>query len=363
MIPLVDLQKEYEVLQPQIDAAIQRVLRSGRYILGYEVEEFEKQFSHYIGVKYGVGVNSGSDAIFLSLKSLGIGKQDEVITVSHTFISTVDGIVRAEASPIFVDIEPDTYCMDTTKIEEAITPRTKAIIPVHLYGHPADMKPIMELADQYNLFVIEDACQAHGAEYNGKKVGGIGDVGCFSFYPAKNLGAYGDGGIIVTNDENIAQKLKMFRNYGQSSKYHHEFIGVNSRLDEIQAAILQIKLQYLDQWNEQRRNLARLYGEGLQTADIVLPIERTDSKHIYHLYVVRVHKRDHYQKTLHRAGIQTLTHYPVPVHQQKAYSYYKPSPILPVTEKICSTIISLPMNPFLGIHDIQTITKEIIRCH
>lgn len=363
MIPFVDLREEYLTIRSEIDDAIERVLQNGRYILGPELEEFEKQFSHYIGAKYGIGVNSGSDALFLSLKAFGIGKGDEVITVSHTFISTVDAIVRTGAMPVFIDIEPVTYCMDVTKIEDVITPQTRAIIPVHIYGHPVDMDPIMKLAKQYNFFIIEDACQAHGAEYKGKRVGNIGDAGCFSFYPSKNLGAYGDGGMVVTNIKAIEKKLRMLRNYGQSSKYYHEFIGVNSRLDEIQAAILNIKLKYLDQWNERRREIAKIYEEYLKNSDLILPVERSYAKHVYHLYVVRTDKRDIYQKALENAGVQTLIHYPVPVHRQKAYSYLSQPLYLPNTEHICQKIISFPMHPFLKEEDIRYITCRCIQCH
>jgi len=362
MIPFIDLKREYAEICEELTQAVQRVLKSGWFILGEEVKKFEEEFSKYIGVKYGVGVNSGSDALFLALKALGIGKGDEVITVSHTFISTVDAIVRNGAKPVFVDIEPDTYCIDATKIEEAITNKTKAILPVHLYGHPADMDQIMEIAKKYNLFVIEDACQAHGAEYKGKKVGSIGDLGCFSFYPIKNLGAYGDGGMIVTNNEEIAEKLKMLRNYGQSEKYHHDFVGVNSRLDEIQAAILRVKLKHLDEWNERRRKVAKLYNELLEDSEIVTPIEKEYAKHVYHLYVVRCKDRDVLQQQLLKNGIQTQIHYPIPIHKQKAYLNLGFNFYLSVTEEICNEILSLPMHPWLNNEEVLSITEVIKKC-
>jgi len=359
MIPLIDLKREYAEICEELTQAVQRVLKSGWFILGEEVKKFEEEFSKYIGVKYGVGVNSGSDALFLALKALGIGKGDEVITVSHTFISTVDAIVRNGAKPVFVDIEPDTYCIDATKIEEAITNKTKAILPVHLYGHPADMDQIMEIAKKYNLFVIEDACQAHGAEYKGKRVGGIGDIGCFSFYPVKNLGACGDGGMIVTNNEELATKLKMLRNYGSLKKYYYDFVGVNSRLDEIQAAILREKLKYLDEWNEKRRKIAKLYNEHLEDADVITSIEKEYAKHVYHLYVIRCKNRDALQQCLLKNGIQTQIHYPIPVHKQRAYLSLGFNITLPVTEKVCNEILSLPMHPWLKEDEVSRIVGVI----
>lgn len=360
IIPFIDIKREYTEISGEITEAIQRVLRSGWFILGEEVEKFEKEFSKYIGTKYGIGVNSGSDALFLGIKALGIGKSDEVITISHTFISTVDAITRNGAKPVFVDIEPDTYCIDVTRIEERITNKTRAILPVHLYGHPADMEPIMEIAKKYHLFVVEDACQAHGAEYNGKKVGSIGDVGCFSFYPIKNLGACGDGGMVVTNNEELAEKLKMLRNYGQPQKYYHDFVGVNSRLDEIQAAILRVKLKHLDERNKKMRGVAKLYSELLEDSGIVTPVEKEYAKHAYHLYVIRHKDRDMLQQKLLNSGIQTRIHYPIPVHKQKAYldlEFRKED--FPITEKCANEILSLPMYPELKNEEVEYITDAI----
>lgn len=356
MIPFIDLKKEYTEISKEINHSIKEVLESGWYILGDKTKEFEDKFSKYHNTKYGIGVNSGSDALLLSLKALGIGEGDEVITVSHTFISTVDAIARNGAIPVFVDIDPITFCIDVTKIEEKITSKTKAIIPVHLYGHPADMDSIMEIAQKHNLYVVEDACQAHGAEYNGKKVGSIGDMGCFSFYPAKNLGAYGDGGIVISNNEEISEKLRMMRNYGQSKKYCHDFVGVNSRLDELQAAILCVKLKHLDEWNEKRRDCARFYGELLENSGVILPVEKEYAKHVYHLYVIRSKKRDFLQQYLLKEGIQSQIHYPIPVHKQKPY---ESSIRLPVTENICNQILSLPMYPFLPQDDILKIVEVV----
>lgn len=292
----------------------------------------------------------------MAVKALGLSNGDEAITVSHTMISTVDSISRNGATPVFADIDPDTYLIDTSKIETKISNKTRAIIPVHLYGHPVDMKPILEIAERHNLFVIEDACQAHGAEYERAKVGGIGHIGCFSFYPTKNLGAYGDAGMIVTNNEELANKLRKMRNYGQYQKYYHDFVGVNSRLDEIQAAILRVKLRYLDDWNERRRKLAKLYSDLLKNTEVITPIEKEYAKHVYHLYVVRHKERDKIQQYLLNHGIQTLIHYPIPVHFQKAYPI---SERLPVTEKICGEILSLPMNPWLKETDVETISETV----
>ena len=357
MIPFNDFKKEYEVTGKRTIQAIQRVLESGWFVLGKENENFEEEFSKYVGARFGIGVNSGSDALYLAVKALGISEGDEVITVSHTMVSTVDSIVRNRAKPVFVDIEADTYLMDASKIEDKISDKTRAILPVHLYGHPADMELIMKIANKYNLYVIEDACQAHGSQYQNKKVGSIGTLGCFSFYPTKNLGACGDGGMIVTNDEGLAKKLRKMRNYGQSKKYYYDFVGVNSRLDEIQAAILRMKLPHLDEWNEKRMKNADLYYELLKDTELVTPLEKENSKHVYHLYVVRHKERDNLQRYLLDHGIQTLIHYPVPVHLQKAYMT---NDTLPVTEEICNSILSLPLNPWLEEKDINLVSKNII---
>jgi len=343
----------------EIDNAIQRVLESGWFILGEESKKFEEEFAEYLGVKHVIGVNSGSDALYLAIKALGIGLGDEVITVSHTFISTVDAIVRNGTNPVFVDIDPETYTIDVNQIEKAITERTRAIIPVHLYGHPVDMDPIMEIAEDYGLYVIEDASQAHGAEYKGKKVGSIGHIACFSFYPTKNLGAYGDAGAIVTNDDELAEKLRMMRNYGSPKKYYHEFIGVNSRLDEIQAAILRVKLRHLDEWNERRRRIAKLYNEFLENSDVITPTEKEWAKHVYHLYVIRHKDRDKLQRYLLEKRIKTQIHYPVPVHLQKAYLDLGIRVRLPVTEKISQEILSLPMFPYLTDAEIEKIAMVV----
>ena len=347
-IPFFNFKREHSGIQLEISEAIERVFESGRFVLGDEGAAFETEFSSYIGAKYGIGVNSGSDALFLALKALGIDENSEVITVSHTFVSTVDSIVRCGATPVFVDVEPDTYCINTAKIEEKITQKTKAILPVHLYGHPVDLDEVLKIAKQYDLSVVEDACQAHGTEYKGKKVGSSGNAGCFSFYPVKNLGAYGDGGMVTTNDSSLAERIKLLRNYGQSRKYYHDFVGINSRLDELQAAILRVKLSRLDEWNEKRRRLAQLYKEILEQTDVVLPSERPYVKHVYHLFVIRLARRDNCQRFLQKRGIQTQIHYPIPVHKQKAYAAFQSTRDLSTTQTICNEILSLPLYPSLN---------------
>jgi dTDP-4-amino-4,6-dideoxygalactose transaminase len=358
MIPFGDLKREFANIGNEISEAIYGVLRNGSFILGENVQRFEEEFSKYIGARYGVGVNSGSDALFLALKALGISKGDEVITVSHTMASTVDAIVRNGAKPIFVDIEPRSYVMNVSNVETKVSSKTRAIIPVHLYGHPVDMKPLIKIARKNDLFVIEDACQAHGSEYSNQRVGSIGDIGCFSFYPSKNLGAYGDGGMATTNNEELADKLRKMRNYGQSARYYHDFVGVNSRLDELQAAILRVKLRYLDDWNEKRRKNAGLYTELLSDCEIVTPLEKENVKHVYHLYVIAHSERDNLQQHLLRKGVQTFIHYPIPLHMQKAY---RTNVKLPITEKLCGEILSLPMHPWIEKDEIVAISEYIIQ--
>ncbi|MGA7075708.1 MAG: DegT/DnrJ/EryC1/StrS family aminotransferase [Halobacteriota archaeon] len=358
-IPFVDLRREYAEIESEINQAISSVLDRGVFILGEEVDKFEAAFSTYTGTKYGVSVNSGSDALFLALKALGIGANSEVITVSHTYVSTVDSIVRCHAKPVFVDIEPDTYTINTDEIEEKITNLTKAILPVHLYGHPADMDQILKIARRYGLSVVEDACQAHGAEYRGRKVGCFGDAGCFSFYPTKNLGSYGDGGMVVTDDHDVAKKVAMLRNYGQQTKYHHDFVGLNSRLDELQASILRVKLSYLDDWNESRRRLSELYTEMLEATNIITPIEKNYAKHVYYLFVVRLPQRDECQSLLQKGGVQTHIHYPIPVHKQKAYAEIGDTTHLPATESACKAILSLPLYPFLTPDEVADVVGVI----
>lgn len=296
------------------------VCRKSAFRLGEYVEEFEGNFANYCGVKYCLGVNNGTSALHLALLALGIGEGDEVIIPAQTFIATAWGVTYCKAKVVFVDIEPGTYTMDVSKIEASITSKTKAIIPVHLYGQPANMDEILKIARKYNMFVIEDAAQAHGALYKGKKAGSFGDVSCFSFYPSKGLGAFGEGGAVVTNNQEIAEKIGILRNHGQTKRYYHDVIGFNYRMEGIQGAVLNIKLKYLDEWNEKRRKAASLYNKFLKDTELVLPYEAEYTKSIYHLYVVLSSKRDRIAQHLQQNGIATGLHYPVPVHLQKAYS-------------------------------------------
>jgi dTDP-4-amino-4,6-dideoxygalactose transaminase len=360
MIPISDLKRQYELLKPEIDSAIKKVFSDSWFVLGKQVEEFEREFATYCGTKYAVSVGSGTEALHLALVACGIGAGDEVITVPNTAVFTVSAISFAGAKPVFVDIDENNYLMDTKKLEKAITKKTKAIIPVHLYGQCANISEIMRIARKYKLKVIEDACQAHGATYRDHKSGSIGDFGAFSFYPSKNLGCYGDGGMIVTNNRKAAEKLKMLRNGGQKQRYYHDIKGFNSRLDEIQAAVLRVKLKYLDKWNDNRRTMAHLYGKLIKNSKIVLPSETTGAKHVFHLYVIRTKNRDKLQQYLKDKGIQTLIHYPVPVHRQKAYSDLKiKAGVFKVAESAAKEILSLPMFPEITEAEIMEVSEAI----
>lgn len=357
MIPLADLKRNYLEINEEIDLSIKEVLEKGWFILGGQGELFEKEFAEYCGKQFGVGVNSGTDALELALKSLNIKQGDEVLTAVNTAIPTAMAIIGAGATPVFVDIKED-YLIDVTKIEEKITEKTKAIIPVHLYGQSCDMDKIFEISGKNNIPVIEDCCQAHGAEYKGKKVP-IGNVGCFSFYPSKNLGAFGEAGMIVTNNKEVSDKLKLLRNYGQSTKYHADIIGKNSRLDEIQASILRTKLKHLDKGNEKRKELAELYNSKLKEITIT-PKENENNKHIYHLYVIRVKDRDLFAEELKKRDIGIGIHYPIPLHLQKAFQYlnYKQGDF-PIAEKLSKEILSLPMFPELKQEEVEKVCDEI----
>jgi len=359
-IPLVDLKAQYQSIKSEIDAAIKRVVESGRFILGEEVEAFEKEFAAFCGAKYAVGVDSGTAALHLSLILCGIGPGDEVITTPHTFTSTAEVVALLGARPVFVDIDPTTYNIDPNLIERAITPRTKAIIPVHLYGRPAEMDPILEIAEKHNLVVIEDAAQAHGAEYKGKRAGSLGKLACFSFYPAKNLGAYGDAGAIVTDDPELAEKGRMLRNHGRRAKYEYQLLGYAYRLDAIQAAILRAKLAHLEEWTEKRRRNAALYNELLADTHLALPQEDEHIRAVYHLYVVRTPYRDRLRDFLRERGIETGIHYPIPLHLQPAFQYlgYKKGDF-PHTERCSKEILSLPMYPELTRAQIEIVADAI----
>ncbi len=361
MIPFNTLSGVHDTLADEIAAATQRVLRSGRFILGPEVEAFEQAFARYHGVAEAVAVANGTDAIELALRAAGIGAGDEVITVSHTAVATVCAVERCGARPVLVDVDPVTCTMDPAAADAAITPRTRALLPVHLYGHPAAMQELAYLARRHGLFLLEDCAQAHGARYDGRLVGTLGAAGAFSFYPTKNLGACGDGGAVITGDRPLAARLRRLRNYGQTDRYRHAERGVNSRLDELQAAILAVKLAHLDEHNDTRRSLAECYRRCLRGVD--LPIERNGGppvRHVYHLYVVRHKERDRLRSELESRGIGTLIHYPVPVHRQPAYADlgYRPGS-LPVTETLAGEILSLPMYVGLRPADVETIGRAV----
>lgn len=358
MIPLVDLQRGHDQLGVALREAADRVLRSGRYILGPEVEAFEREFAAWVGCRACVGVASGTDAITLALRALGVGPGDEVITVSHTAVATVAAIVNTGARPVLVDIDERSYTMDVGACARAIGPRTRAIVPVHLYGHPAAMHGILELARQYDLRVVEDCAQAHGAYYQGQKVGTWGDCAAFSFYPTKNLGALGDGGAIVTNDLELAERVRLLRQYGWRERYVSEIHGTNSRLDELQAALLRVKLRELDRWNAERCNLAARYTAHLKNY-VVTPWMAQECKHVFHLYVIRVKERDELMKWLREREIGCGVHYPLPVHMQPAYVEYSHMS-LPATEQVTQEIVSLPMFPGLREDEVERVCAAII---
>jgi dTDP-4-amino-4,6-dideoxygalactose transaminase len=368
MVPFFDLTRQYKRIKGEILSATQRVYEKGHFILGEEVSAFEEEFSHYCGVRYGVGVGSGTDALYLALKAAGIGEGDEVVTVANSFVATALAISFTGAKPLFVDIDPNTYTMDPDHLQlllkreraKGSSPRIKAILPVHLYGHPAEMDSIMEIANRYDLIVIEDACQAHGAKYGNKKVGSLGAMGCFSFYPTKNLGGYGDGGMVVTNQKKYDQNLRLLRCYGERKKYQHILKGHNSRLDEIQAALLRVKLRYLDQWNEERRRKAKIYTEGLSSLGVVCPSEKKGVRHVYHLYTIKTEKRDLLQAFLKKRGIETLIHYPIPIPFQKAYQelgYQRRN--LPMASKWSRKILSLPFFPEIKKYEMEEVREGI----
>ena len=368
MVPFLDLTRQYRKIKKEIFSATQRVYEKGRFILGEEVSNFEKEFSHYCGVRYGVGVGSGTDALYLALKTAGIGEGDEVVTVANSFVATALAISFTGAKPVFVDIDPKIYTMDPNQLELLLKRqeargsgrKIKAILPVHLYGHPAEMDSIMEIANRYDLVVIEDACQAHGAKYGRKKVGSFGAMGCFSFYPTKNLGGYGDGGMVVTDHKKYDQNLRLLRCYGEREKYQHVLKGHNSRLDEIQAAILRVKLKYLDQWNEVRRRKAKFYTKMLSPLGVVCPSEKKGIRHVYHLYTIKTRERDSLRAFLKKKGIETLIHYPIPIPLQKAYQElgYRRGD-LPVTDQWSQKILSLPIFPEIRECEMEEVAEGI----
>lgn len=363
-IPIINSKRQYETIAAEAERAVLDVMRSGSYILGVNNKEFECEMCEYLDVKHAVALNSGTDALHLALRALDIGEGDEVISTAFTFVATSESIGIVGAKPVFVDIDPDTFNIDANKIEQAITPKTKAIIPVHLYGQPCDMDVIMDIAKRHNLFVIEDACQAIGAEYKGKKVGTIGDVGCFSFYPTKNLGTMGDGGMLTTNSQFIKDRVLALRNHGGAIRYHHDEIGVNSRLDEIQAAILRVKLNYIGDWNKKRREHAALYNKLFEGCnDIETPKEIEDIYAVYHQYTVKVPNRDEVHKLLQEAGIGAMIYYPVPLHLQKVHAHLNlKEGLLPHTEKDTTMVLSLPMFAEITEEEQKTVAKTLIEC-
>jgi dTDP-4-amino-4,6-dideoxygalactose transaminase len=364
-LPFFDLSRQYRQIQAEIDQAVARVLASGWYIFGEELAAFEREFAAYCGVRHAVGVGSGTEALHLALRACGIEAGDAVITVPNTAVPTVCGIVAANARPVFVDVDPQTYNLDPERLRACLKAqqsryRIQAIIPVHLYGQCADMQPILDLAHEYGLKVIEDAAQAHGAEYNGRKAGSIGQAGCFSFYPTKNLGAYGDAGMVVTNDDAVAQGVRMLRNYGEEAKYQNRIEGFNSRLDELQAAILRVKLRHLDHWVETRRRHAHLYGELLAGTSLGVPAERPLNRHAYHLYVVRSNRRDELQQHLKSHQIGTSIHYPLPIHFQLAYRHLGyGAGDFPEAERAAREILSLPLYPELSAEEVRRVASAV----
>jgi dTDP-4-amino-4,6-dideoxygalactose transaminase len=362
-IPFVDLKAQYNLLKNEIDSAIQSVVDETAFIRGKYVEEFENNFAAELGVKHCIGVANGTDAIYIILKMLNIKEGDEVITVANSWISTSETISQTGARPIFVDIEPDYFTINPDLIEQAINPRTKAIIPVHLYGQPADMNKILSLCDKYKLYLIEDCAQAHFVEYEGRKVGTFGIASSFSFYPGKNLGAYGDAGAIITNNDDLANKMRMYSNHGALVKHNHLIEGINSRLDGLQASVLNVKLKYIYQWNQERLDNALFYNELLKNLiEIKTPVIRNNSKHIFHIYCIRTEKRDELKKYLADNGIESAIHYPVALPNMPAYRYlnYKPTDF-PISSDYQSRILSLPMYPELSNQQIRNVVDVIKR--
>lgn len=359
MIPLVDLKAEYNILKNEINKELSEVLESGSFILGPKGKELEESIAGFLGVSYSVGVGNGTDALLLALEALEIGEGDEVITTPFTFFATAEVIARVGATPVFVDIEPTTFNMDPSKVEEAITNKTKAILVVHLFGQAADMDSIVAIAKKYQLFIVEDACQSIGATYKGKKVGSLGDIACFSFFPSKNLGCYGDGGLVVTNDQVLFEKVKLLRNHGSIHKYVNLEIGMNSRLDEMQAAILKVKFKRLEEFNENRRIVAQKYSSEL-AGSVCTPSIQPNRDHVFHQYCIQLSQRDKLAAYLHENNVATAVYYPIPLHLQKALQYlgYKEKQF-PVTEEVSKNILALPVHPFMTQYQQDYIISSI----
>jgi dTDP-4-amino-4,6-dideoxygalactose transaminase len=358
-IPFCELRRQYLSIKEEIDQAVARVLNRGWFILGEEVSSFEEEFAAYCRAAYGVGVGSGTESLHLALLACGVEPGDEVITVPNTAVATVAAIELTGATPVFVDIDPVTYNMDVSRVEEKITPRTKVLLPVHLYGQAADLDPLLSLAEGQGLIVVEDAAQAHGTTYKERRLP-QGDVGCFSFYPTKNLGAYGDGGMVVTDDAQIAERVRLLRQYGWEKRYISSIRGLNSRLDELQAAILRVKLKHLEEWNEIRRRWASLYDELLSGSEVLTPQESPYGEHIYHLYVVRSQHRDELRQFLAQKGISTMIHYPLPVHLMEAYSDLGYGlGTFPQAEEHCRQVLSLPLYPEITQEEVEMVAQSI----
>ena len=362
MIPFVDLKAQYRSIKSEIDAAIARVLESAQFVLGDEVEAFEHEFAAFCGTAHGIAVSSGTSALHLALLAAGVGPGDEVITVPFTFVATAATIAYAGARPVFVDIDDRSFTMDPGAIGRAVTSRTKAIVPVHLYGQPADMDPICEVAARHGLTVIEDAAQAHGAQYRGRPVGGLGHLACFSFYPSKNLGAYGEGGIVVTNDADATARIRALRDWGQETKYVHTLRGFNARMEAFQGAILRVKLRHLPAWTGARRRIARQYDAALADTSLMLPREMDYATHVYHLYSVRLRERDALRAALRADGIQTGVHYPIPIHLQPAWADLgHGAGAFSCSERAASQVLSLPLFPEMTDEQVDTVAAAVRR--
>ena len=354
-IPLADLVAQYRTIQSDVDAAIKSVLESGHFILGANTKALEREVAAYLGVGSAVGVASGSDALILALRALGIGAGDEVIVPDYTFLATASAVLHAGASPVLVDVNPETYCLDASTVAAHITSRTRAVIPVHLFGQPVDMDPLMDLAAAHQLKVIEDNAQALGASYRGRRTGAIGHVGCLSFFPSKNLGGYGDGGMVVTNDADVAERVRMLRTHGWREKYDPEVLGYNSRLDELQAAILRVKLRHLDAWNAERSRRARLYAEAFADTSIRTPVERADATHVHHLYVIGVSQRAAMERALKELGISTAIYYPRPLHATKLFRASAAGRAFPVSDALSEDLLAIPLYPEMSDEQQETV--------
>ncbi|HEY8333394.1 MAG TPA: DegT/DnrJ/EryC1/StrS family aminotransferase [Tardiphaga sp.] len=364
MVPFLDLKAQYRQIKSEVDAAVLRAIESTQFVLGPEVTAFEKRFADYCSVGHCLSVNSGTSALHLALLAAGIGPGDEVVTVSMTFVATTAAVLYTGAKPVFVDVDPVTWTMDPAAIEAAITPRTKAILPVHLHGLMADMDPIMDIARRHGLVVIEDAAQAHGAEYKGRRAGSIGDLGCFSFYPGKNLGAYGEGGAVVTNRPDLARQVALLRDWGQEAKYNHVVAGYNYRMDGVQGAVLNVKMNYIEAWTEGRRSVAAEYDRRLAELSLARPQPPRLSRHVYHVYALCLPRRDEALSALQEAGVGVGIHYPVPVHLQRAYANlgYRAGD-LPVTERLADQFLSLPIYSELQPEQVAEVVSQLERVH